>query len=621
VVIAPTHHLDRGRDLSFFAELKRRNVFRVGIAYAITAWLIAQIAGLAADSFGAPEWVMKMIITILMLGFPIAMVMAWAYEMTPEGLRRDPGDEVSQSANTSKLDRTIIIALVAALAYFAYDKFVLDPGRDAAMLESAGVQTTEVEVAAEQPTDTGQAQTQSIAVLPFVNMSDDASNEYFADGLSEELLNMLVKIPELRVAARTSSFSFKDKDLTVSEIASRLNVSHVLEGSVRKSGNQVRITAQLIKADDGFHLWSENFDRTLDDIFVMQDEIASKVAQALELTLLGKSRAERGINPEAHVFYLRGLHILMKRGPENAQRALPLFQQAVELDPGHAEAWADLAMTCYELILQTIMTREEGVPLVKNAIENAKRIDPNLAMAWGIHGFIRKNLFWDWDTAQAYVDKAYALEPNNSAIIAWRASMTGTLGNLDESLELYELGHLTDPLNLSIHSALGIAYTKVHRYDEAIEIFRKQLELSPNYHWAYFNIGKAYLFKGNPERALLEMEKNPDNFYKAAGLATIYSTLGRESEAQAALNNQISQYGPGGAMMIAGIYAWRGEKDEAFDWLQKAYEERSSGFAYILGDNRLYPLLKDPRWAEFLKKVKLYEYWQNMPAEYGGPQK
>jgi len=276
--------------LSFFEELKRRNVFRVGIAYAITTWLIAQIAGLAADSFGAPDWVMKMLITILLLGFPIAMVMAWAYEMTPEGLRRDEGDAPGDTANTSKLDRTIIITLVAALAYFAYDKFVLDPARDAALLKSAGVQVQEPIGAVVVPESTAPP---SIAVLPFVNMSDDAGNEYFADGLSEELLNILVKIPELRVSARTSSFSFKGTDATVAEIAAELGVSYVLEGSVRKAGNKVRITAQLIKANDSLNLWSENFDRTLDDIFVVQDEIASRVSRALQVTLLGKSQAEK----------------------------------------------------------------------------------------------------------------------------------------------------------------------------------------------------------------------------------------------------------------------------------------------------------------------------------------
>jgi TolB-like protein/tetratricopeptide (TPR) repeat protein len=606
--------------MSFLTELKRRNVFRAGIAYAITAWLIAQIAGLAADSFGAPDWVMKMIITILLLGFPIAMVMAWAYEMTPEGLRRDDGDATDHSANTSKLDRTIIIALVAALAYFAYDKFVLSPGRNAALLESAGVQVQETV----ESVDSGEpveVVTQSIAVLPFVNMSDDASNEYFADGLSEELLNMLVKIPELRVAARTSSFSFKDKDLTVSEIASRLNVSHVLEGSVRKSGDQVRITAQLIKADDGFHLWSENFDRTLNDIFVMQDEIASMVSEALKVTLLGKTQVQKGIDPEAYTAYLKGVHFLQLRGPENMQVAHQHFLESVELDAENAEAWAILAATYAELVNFGVMTREEGVPPTMNALEHAKRLGPDLAIVWGQQGFIKKNLFWDWSGAQTDLDKAFELEPNNDVIVGWRASHLGSLGRLDEAVSLYEYKYAMDPLSLSTHSALGLAYTKTGQHDKAIQIFENQLEISPVYHWAYTNMGKAYMFKGNLDRALIEINKNPENRFKAVALPIIYHSLGRQADSNAALEALLIDYEEQiSAYFVATVHSWRGEYDLAFQWLERAFNERDIGIAYILGEPLFYPLLQDPRWAEFLKKVKLYEYWQDMPAEYGGPQ-
>jgi TolB-like protein len=242
--------------LSFFNELKRRNVFRIGIAYSIVSWLIAQIADLAADAFFAPDWVMKMIITVLFLGFPVALVMAWAYELTSEGLRRESDVGHGQSsvqANASKLDRTITIALILAVVYFSFDKFVLDPRRDAVMLESVTQQAPEASEPTSEPVPLDQSS--SIAVLPFVNMSDDAGNEYFSEGLSEELLNLLVRIPELRVAARTSSFSYKGKDTKIAQIGEELGVTHVLEGSVRKSGSQIRITAQLIKADVCFNLW------------------------------------------------------------------------------------------------------------------------------------------------------------------------------------------------------------------------------------------------------------------------------------------------------------------------------------------------------------------------------
>ena len=310
--------------MSLFTELKRRNVFRIGIAYSITTWLIAQIAGLAAVSFFAPDWVMKMIITLLILGFPIALLMAWAYELTPDGLRRDadiePGQSVAQ-ANASKLDRTITIVLIMAVLYFSYDKFILDPQRDQALIESATQQVQELIPATVDTEQAQEVQLPSIAVLAFTNMSDDAGNEYFSDGLSEELLNLLARIPQLRVTARTSSFSYKGKDTKIKQIGEELNVAHVLEGSVRKSGNRVRITVQLIKADDEFHLWSQTYDRTLDDIFVTQDEIAVEVVKALKISLLGEVPESRPTDTEVYSLYLQGVYFLNLRTKENLEKA------------------------------------------------------------------------------------------------------------------------------------------------------------------------------------------------------------------------------------------------------------------------------------------------------------
>jgi TolB-like protein len=284
----PTGSSDqKKKHVSLFSELQRRNVFRVTVAYVVLAWLLAQVADLVLDNISAPDWVIQTILLVLLLGLAPVVFFSWAYEVTPDGIKRESDVDRSDSithVTSRKLDRTITFVLVLAVAYFAADKFLLSPAQPDTTLVTATTSDN------------------SIAVLPFVNMSDDEDNEYFADGLSEELLNMLVKVPQLRVAARTSSFSFKGKDVKISDIARELNVSHVLEGSVRKSGDQLRITAQLIKADDGFHLWSETFDRTLDEIFVLQDEIAAKVANALEVTLLGKSEVE--VNADSYTLYL-----------------------------------------------------------------------------------------------------------------------------------------------------------------------------------------------------------------------------------------------------------------------------------------------------------------------------
>jgi TolB-like protein/Tfp pilus assembly protein PilF len=514
------------------------------------------------------------------------------------------------------LDRAITIVLLVALAYFAYDKFVASSAREA-VLDQATRQAATEKVVAEQEDSPESAK--SIAVLPFVNMSDDSGNEYFADGLSEELLNMLVKIPELRVAARTSSFSFRDKDLKISEIAHELNVSHVLEGSVRKSGNKVRITAQLIKADDGFHLWSETFDRTLDDIFVVQDEIASKVAQAMQVTLMGKPQTDRTINPEAYALFLKAQHFWRQRVANSSRKSEEALLQAIALEPGYAEAWAALAMTYNDQTKFKLKTHKEGSALAKNAIGRAKSLGPDLGIVWGVDSFLKKNLDWDWRAAQEAIDRAYQLESKSNDIRIWRASLATTTGKLDAALELYEQAYLNDPLGLSLHSALGLAYRRVHRYDEAIDIFQKQAELKPDYYWAYFNLAKSYLFSGDAEQALIEIRKNPENVFRNLGLVMAYSTLERESEAEAALNRLVSEYGTQNPVWIAEAYSWRGQKDEAFEWLEIAFKQRDSGLAYLLGNNAFYPLKDDPRWAVLLNKIDLLEYWQAMPAEYGGP--
>ena len=295
--------------MSLFNELKRRNVFKVTIAYIVMAWLVMQVADVILNNVEAPAWVFHVILLLLGIGLPFSIFFAWAFELTPEGLKREHEVDRSQSITTQtgrKLDFLIIGVLVLALGYFAYDKFVLQPSRDAELVQATTETVTE-QVAAEP--EASSESDKSIAVLPFVNMSDDASNEYFSDGISEELLNLLSKIPELRVISRTSAFSFKGKEIDIPTIAQQLNVAHILEGSVRKAGNQIRITSQLIDARSDTHLWSETYDRTLGDIFAIQDEIAGAVVDALKLTLLGDTPQVEQINPEAYALYLQARYV------------------------------------------------------------------------------------------------------------------------------------------------------------------------------------------------------------------------------------------------------------------------------------------------------------------------
>ena len=326
--------------MSFFEELKRRNVIRVAIAYGVAAWFVLQLADVVLENIGAPEWVMQTIMLVLAAGFPLVIIFAWAFEMTPEGIKKEKDVDRTQSITNvtgRKLDRMIIGVLTVTVAYLLIDKLVL---RDTQPAPTEAAQSVPVDV--EVPVDSGP----SVAVLPFINMSGDKENEYFSDGLTETLLHMLAQLPDLRVAARTSSFAFKGKDMGIVEISETLGVAHILEGSVQKSGNRVRITAQLIRAEDGFHVWSQNYDRTLDDIFAIQDEIANDVASALDASLLGGGIVIHNVettNVSAYEAYLKGLEQQAANSYASLPKAQSLFKEALAADPQFVDAKLALA--------------------------------------------------------------------------------------------------------------------------------------------------------------------------------------------------------------------------------------------------------------------------------------
>ena len=597
--------------MSIFNELKRRNVIKVAIAYAVVAWLLLQVADVILPTFRTPDWVMQAFTFLLILGFPVALIFAWAFELTPEGLKREYEVDRSQSIAPQtgrKLDFLIIGVLVLALGYFAFDKFVLDRTRDAELVQATTKAVSE-QAAAEPKAH------QSIAVLPFVNMSDDASNEYFSDGLSEELLNMLVQIPELQVAARTSAFSYKGKDVKIAQIAKELNVAYVLEGSVRKSGDRVRITAQLINADDGFHLWSETYDRTLDDIFAVQDEIATAVVEALKVSLLGAIPTRETTDPEVYALYLQGRYFDNLKGKENWEKAVSAFQQALAIDPEYAPAWVNIALTYQYQALAGFRPYEEAVVLARAAVERALAIDEKMATAWAGLSYQKKFFDWDWQGAKAAIDKALQLEPNNAQVLRAAASMASTLGQTSIAIGFYEQTTSLDPLNLSNLSALGQSYARAGRLDKAIETFGRLVALNPEYPWGYSHLGRAYLLKGDPERALVEIDKNPAGFLYEFEMAQTYYVLGNEAKSQTFTNKFIERAADRYPMRTSAIYAWRGDNDTAFEWLERAYQQHDGGLSYILNSVYLRNLESDPRYPVFLEKLGLRETWKAMPSE------
>jgi TolB-like protein/Flp pilus assembly protein TadD len=428
-------------------ELRRRNVFRVGAAYAVVSWLIIQVIETISEPLGLPGWTEAFFIVLLGAGLPLALIFAWAFELTPEGLKKtaEVDREVSVTADTGKkLNYAIIVVLVVALGYFVWER--------------QGLVRQIEPMTADETADTEVVQTAdaaSVAVLPFVNMSADPEQEYFSDGISEELLNLLAKIPELRVPARTSSFQFKGQNLDISEVARELNVRHVLEGSVRKADVKIRVTAQLIEAETGYHLWSETYDRELTDVFKIQDEISAAIVDALSDTLgLETTPAPRvwaSQSTEAYNAYLLGQHLLEKRTKSDIEAAVINFEKAIELDPGYAPAHAGLGLA-WRLLLanrQTYgtLTLEEMLSNALPHLERALDLDPELPEALGAMGLTLEAQD-KVEEAIEYYERALAINPSLTDVRNWYASELSNLGRYNDAYRELEKAYELDPVSV-----------------------------------------------------------------------------------------------------------------------------------------------------------------------------
>jgi adenylate cyclase len=604
--------------MSFFNELKRRNVFKVAAAYIIVGWLLLQVSDTLVPALHLPEWFHSGVAFLLIIGFPLALIFAWAFEMTPEGLKKEKDVDRSQSITQvtgQKLNHALIGMLVLALGYFVIDKFLLDPGRDAAEIATAVQEShTQVSRAVES-----EAIDNSIAVLPFVNMSSDQEQEYFSDGLSEELLNLLAKIPELRVAARTSSFSFKDQNIEIPEIAQRLKVAHVLEGSVRKAGNQLRITAQLIKADDGYHLWSETYDRQLDNVFQIQDEIAVAVVDALKITLLGEAPTVRETDPEAYQMFLEGQFIRRQISATSIPKAIELFKKALEIDPAYAPAWAELAYAYMWNAGIGDMPIDEASLLADQAIEKALEADPGYALTYFVRGITKTFNKFDFESGAEDFQLALRLDPGNAYLIGSNGTSARVLGRFDEAAQLFETALELDPLMAEMRSWQALTYQYAGQMDKAEAAYRTTLILSPDFSGAHYRLGRVLIQQGKPEEALIEMEREASRVYNNTGLAMAHHVLGNHEKSQSALERLIANDAGSAAFQIAEVYAYRNEADKAFEWLEQSLSIRDSGLAGTLGNPAFSGLRADPRWQAFLEKLGLLEFWLEMPPEQGGP--
>ena len=444
----------------------------------------------------------------------------------------------------------------------------------------------------------------SIAVLPFVDLSPEKDQEYFSDGLAEELLNSLAKIQGLHVAARTSAFQFKGKNQDLRVIGQKLNVATVLEGSVRKQGERVRITAQLIQVSDGFHLWSEAYDRNLTDIFAVQEDIANAVAGSLRVTLLGeKAPSSRGTNLEAYNVYLQGKYFYARYRKEDVDKAISCYEQAVRLDPNYALAWASLAEA--RSFRATSYGPIDGFRMARQAAERALALDANLAEAHAIMGWIKREYDWDWAGAGTSFQRALALAPGNATAIRETAQLAATLGNFEQALMLDRQAVELDPLNGRAYMGLVLHLYYTGRLDDAAEAAKKALDLNPDVPALQTFLSRVYLAQSRPQDALAEARRETDPGYRQQGLALANYALGKKQESDAALRQLIAAFQSDGAFQIAEVYAFRGEADRVFEWFGRAYAQRDSGFSIMKGDPLLKSIESDPRYNAFLRKLRL----------------
>ena len=581
--------------MSFFSELKRRNVFRVAIAYLAVAWLLTEVASTVFPLFDVPEWGVRFIVILFALGFLPALVFSWAYELTPEGLKREKDvvrDESITHLTARRLDVITISLVVMALLVVVGDRLYPGPTESGLVENSQPAPMQQVET----HTASSDYPSGSIAVLPFVNMSEDPSNEFFADGISEELLNLLATIPELRVTARTSSFSFKGKDATIAEIAHQLGVAHILEGSVRKDGQRVRVTAQLIETGAETRLWSATYDRTLDNIFAIQDEIASQVVGSLKVTLLGNPLPRvRETDPEAYVLYLQCNNF--RAGTlEELRRGEQYCRQSLEIDPNYAPTWEALGNMYTNLAVNGGIDYEEGTAQAKLCKQRALELDPGLASAHAGLGWTAMIYDRDLPTAAKHYRAALEIAPGNYKVVGGAAVFAETMGRFEQAIELSERALAINPLGRVVYGNVAIVHCYVGQFERANERFEKYAELGG--HEGNPWRARCWLQQGEPDKALAEAKRIESVTRRMWVMALAYYDLGRMEESDQVLNALIKGHANEAAAFIAENYAWRGDIDPAFEWLDRAIVEKQYMWGSLVFDPAFSKLHSDPRWQD-----------------------
>jgi len=579
---------------NFFSELKRRNVYKVAVAYAVVGWLVIQVASIVLPTFHAPEWVLQTMVMLIVLGFPIALVLAWAFEVTPQGIMRteDVGVLAPRARKTHAWFYVVAIGAALSIGLFFLGRY------------TAGSRISS--------SKTEQLATKSIAVLPFVNMSADKGDEYLSDGMTEELINVLAKVPGLRVPGRTSCFAFKGKNEEdiFRKVGDQLHVGAVLEGSVRKAGDKLRVTAQLINVSDGYHLWSKNYDGDVKDILNFQSNVAEQVVQALRVQLgaetahvLSKKPTE---NPEAHRLYLLGRYEFAKYTQAGWNNAIRYYEQALKLDPNYALAYCGLADN-YAYMGSVVMPEKEAIEKEKEFAQKALELEPDLAEAHMSLALALVGAF-DWRNALNEFDRTLELNPNLPFAYELQAWTVNGLGRFDEAIAKVKKSVELDPLNPFFQMSLSFYQYWARQYDEAIAQARKTLEMDPNSAISHVLLGLSFLKKSDTAGAITELQQartpDPGAWYQGF-LGYAYAISGDQAQAEQALREleELAKRQYVSPTAFATIYLGLGQKEKCLDWLEKSYEQQDSACWYLKID-QIYDSVRDePRFQALVQKV------------------
>ena len=582
--------------MNFFSELKRRNVYKVAVAYLVASWALAQGLSQLLPIFDIPIWVVRLVVLLLIIGFPVAIVLSWAFEITPEGIKR--AEEVDLNKSITKKTGRKLVAFTVVVAMVAVALFVFQLVRSKRKPDSSVATISN----------------KSIAVLPFDNLSGDPQNAYFSEGVQDEILTRLAKIGALKVISRTSTQRFKSAPNDLRQIAQQLGVANILEGSVQKANDQVRVNVQLINALSDAHLWADTYDRKLTDIFAVETEIAKAIADALQAKLTGSEQhviaARPTENAEAHQLYLKGRFFWNKRTGKDLRKSIDYFQQAIAADPVYALAYAGVADAYVFLPGYTAGAPRDYYPKAKAAAKKALELDDTLAEA---HTTLALAIwYYDFDFSQANREFQRAIELNPNYAIAHQQYGNNTLsalGRFDDAIAEGKRAVELDPLSLVINADLGVNYYYARRYDEATAQLRKTLELDPGYYFAYLNLGQALETKGARDAAIVQYRKAgelDDDPSVLALLAHAYGMSGNKMEAEKILDQlkTLSKDRYVSAYNFAVAYLGMGDKQRAINWLEQSYQARAGAdVGWIRVDSLLDPLRGDPRFEALAEKI------------------